>query len=267
MQMAFLKNVKKSSGFSLVEMMLVIVIISIIAMYAANIAKERAQATLAATTAAEMQLWLQASLNYHAKTQNWPQASGATNSGFTNLNNDNLLPASAECSQILIQNASNTTCGAYSPFYLSYAPNTTYKNSPYILVNLLIPNQALGTAIAAKLPAGSYINSIVSATAVLPGGLSAVPYYFNIAETMGVTADCSAASNSVGGYNQQKNGCVILQAALSDNFNGNLRILTQNTCAINPGSSNPGGLWLNGCSGTITQTISSLQQSYPGTPS
>lgn len=253
------KKILNLAGFSLVEMMLVIVVISIIAMYAANIARQRAQTALAATTAGEMQLWLQASINYYTQSNQWPQATGPNDTGFQALNSKNLLPNSAQCSQILIQNSGNENCGAYSPFYLSYAPNSNYQNSLYISVNLQVPTEALGAAIAAKLPAGNYTNNIVTTSAVLPGGLSIKPYFASVITQNGLTATCYAQHPAP--YPTQ--GCFLLQANLVDFKNQNESTTNGKNCyyesQINSNTNKANG----SCTNSSNTTAANLQSNYP----
>lgn len=274
--------VGKKKAFSLIEMMLIIVIISVIALYAANIARQRAQAALATKTAAEMQQWLQAAANYYTNNNGqWPSTSGngssSTDSGFSVLNSANLLPSTLQCSALLAS-SSTASCGLYSPFYLSYPDSgDTAKNAPYIQINLQVPQAALGKSIAAKLVAATYDNGVVTAAGMPRVGRN-VPYYganlvLNTAVSgCGVAAgwwpvDDDKYSNPILTvvFGAQY-GCFLFQyniVQVPAEFGTSYQVYTNNTFTLQENNRTTNGPFLPASSPNL-YSIDSVQRNYPG---
>jgi len=145
-------------AFSLIEMMFVIILIAVIALYAVNVMKKRSDEALATKTATDMQQWLQAAQNYYGTKQKWPPINGQ-DGGWNALIKENLLPASSACSSILMPGGNSpNNCNNYSNFALSYPGNDNEK-AAYASVILNVPSEALAKNIASKLPNSNIIKN------------------------------------------------------------------------------------------------------------
>lgn len=166
---------KIQPAFSLIEVLFLIVVLSIIAVYAINLSSKRSQEALADKTASMMQQWLQATNNYYTTHQNtWPQT-------WNDLINTTppLLPDSAQCSSIISTQTDNPQCQGFGYFYLDFPSGEDYKNASYIIIETQVPDQQLGQLIAGKLPNAKWENGIVSAAAQLSANQALPTTYYD----------------------------------------------------------------------------------------
>jgi prepilin-type N-terminal cleavage/methylation domain-containing protein len=83
-------HMKKAAGFTLIEMILVLVIISIIVVMSLNYMQQKAEATRIDRTALQIQQILNAGLAYYVVHTSWPPNAN----GIQQLQTENFLPAS-----------------------------------------------------------------------------------------------------------------------------------------------------------------------------
>lgn len=181
----FDKNQSLNKGFSLIEMMLVMVVVATILLFAVNTLRGRSEDKLVSRTALEIQTLLQASANYYTEQQSttlsaWaasqyygkPLSSTPTNFWPPNLNV--LVGAYLQANQLcsVWPNLSSLTCNghaAYEGLPASVGSGAASASQSYYGITLTLPSSAIAVKVAAKVPMSSVSQNKLSAYIPAPG--------------------------------------------------------------------------------------------------
>jgi prepilin-type N-terminal cleavage/methylation domain-containing protein len=161
-------------GFTLIEVMLVIVVLSIISVYAIKMIRTSTSTALIQKAAAQAINIQQAAMAYYVASQSpnsnltagWPSnLSVLVNNHF--LPNNNVL-----CSPFVTSASGTAPCYNYAEFSND---NSLLANSAYYTLQLTVPNSDIAYALAAKLPSAwvnGNNNTVVNSAIPIPGTAS-----------------------------------------------------------------------------------------------
>lgn len=143
-----------NKGFTLIEIMLLVLIIAIISLYAIMSVRRTENVVAEQVTAVAMKQWLEAGLAYFVEYDKWPTS---TNDVIT----ANFLPPNSDCSPW-----TGTGGGAACP---NRKPYVLTQEQMYLKVSITVDNASLAKRIQHQLPGSQVINgSTVFATISLP---------------------------------------------------------------------------------------------------
>ncbi len=152
---------KKSLGFTLIEVMVATLFLSMLALFAISAVKNQARQAAVNRAAIEMKMWLHAALAYYADTADWPDT-------LDDLGTD-YYPLELICSPFLGSN-SGKNCSGRS----QYTGEPDGDDGKYFVVSLTVPDSTVAKTIASKLPSSFVTSSSgnkVTASVPVPGSL------------------------------------------------------------------------------------------------
>ncbi len=165
---------KRHSGFTLIELMLVIVVLALISVYAIKTLRTMSGATVVQKAAQEASNIQQAAMAYYVTYTEWPLS-------LQTLVDKSYLPktvggADPRCSPF-VTTGKTTNCGSFA----EYTTTTTDKKAPYFTLSLNTPSNDTALAMAAKLPSawvGGTNNATIFSAIPVPGQISNITEFF-----------------------------------------------------------------------------------------
>lgn len=149
---------KQQAGFSLIELMFILVFLAIVLMYSVSATRNVARQDAIENTAIGIQNWLQSALAYYADHGKWPSDFNSSTEGLVG----SYLPAQLVCTPF----AGATPNGACETGNTSY---TGSNNGKYYTVSAYVPDESIAKAIAGKLPSTEVEGLQVSSSVPVPG--------------------------------------------------------------------------------------------------
>lgn len=164
----FLQQRYQQTGYSLLELMLVIAILAMLATFGLSAYQQKMQNFRIEKTALQMQQWLEASLTYYAKNNVWPGAGSLA--GTTELIQDGYLPPGSD--------QQNPFCTTGSACYIVEPDPTAGSQQVRVsaVLNTLANPTQIAQLIANRLPnaivgsSGSQVWAYAAPVMVGPGG-------------------------------------------------------------------------------------------------
>lgn len=151
-------KMKKQSGFTLIEIMIVIIIISIISYYAITLLRDKAESQAINRTLIEFKNWQEVVLSYYAANKRWPLSLDALWNTSTQL----YFEQSAQCSPWPGKQTTNNACPNNEIY-------TGEQFVSYYTISLKVPNSAIAKQIAGKLPQALAVDDVVKSSVAIPG--------------------------------------------------------------------------------------------------
>lgn len=161
------------AGFSLLELMLVIVIVASMVLYGANLLKGKSNTGAEAKTALEMQTLLEVLTKYAQANLFVPYGSAPNASiwpsSLAYLITNFYLPDFATCSSWQgLSIAGEASCNGKAGYQLVFPSGTTYQNALYVGIALTLPDENTALNIGRLLPTAVVTNNTVSAYIPIP---------------------------------------------------------------------------------------------------
>lgn len=162
-------NQEENRGFSLVEVMFVIILLGVLALSGIKYLQSRQKSQLIEKTAIEMGNLLQAGMIYFSINEQWPAKIEQLLASNDDLL-DGMLPPDAKCSPYAIFNSpyNDPECGDHPAYQVKPSNPGDLIGSKYFEVSVMVPTEEIAKAIAARLP-----NSTINANIVY-GAVSVV---------------------------------------------------------------------------------------------
>lgn len=169
-------NKQRHFGFTLIEMMFIVLLLAFIGLQIAQSTQQRSEANIIEKSAGDMNDWEVAILNYYNHNNSkWPASLSAVTTTTPAL-----MPATALCSQFIVNNpGSNPQCGSYAE-YNGFSQSNYYvlsiqTNSANTAVNLAARLQNAwitnNTTVNTAIPAPSAIQGAMNRGWIVSAGL------------------------------------------------------------------------------------------------
>lgn len=156
----------KQSGFSLIEIMLVIAILAVITMYFVSGMQKRQQRTAVDTTVKSIQTLLQAGNDYYNTHKEWP----TTWNNFFSVdqaksNMDFCSPYVGDCKDSQGNKLASCPCPNKAVYYVTpYTSPYTAQTSSYMSISIKLPDRNIAQQVVNRLPSAILdSNNIVTA--------------------------------------------------------------------------------------------------------
>lgn len=149
-----MKRVEKNNGFTLLEVMFVIIILSVTSLFTIKFVAQRDKVLKVQRTAIEMQNIQQAAAAYYLENNQWPQKLNqllATDDTLT----DGILHPTAKCSEYLMPGGADydpLICGDRPIYQIQAQDLGNLHDSKYLEVFVEVPTAEIARQIAAMLP-------------------------------------------------------------------------------------------------------------------
>lgn len=165
--MIYRQKIKEIVGFTLIEMMFVVLVLGIVIVHIGQTQQQKKQAILVERAAGDINSLEVALLNFYQTNQSWPASVPVLSPAY--------IPPSALCSPFIISSSAGGTCGNYAP----YQGSSSNLQAPTYVISVQTTSPSIAKLLASKLQnswitADSITNKLDVLNTALPSPSNAV---------------------------------------------------------------------------------------------